>query len=551
MVTVQLPDTRRDVPAETRLSDLLSPYEKSDDPIVAARVNNEVLSISRRVRINGTVSPVHLSSVAGVRIYRQSLCMLLALAVGRVSPHRHLVMGHSLGNGYFFYFKDDNHPTQAEIDELLAQMRTLVGQDIPITRRLIAYDDARTIFSESGQTETATLLEHRNESRVTVHECGGFVDLSHGPLVPRTGLLKAFDLVVLDPGFMLRYPSRKDPTAIRNEAHSELLFSIYQEYKEWGRVLGVTSVGRLNDRVRDGNIADFIAVNESLQDRKIVRISEQIHQRRQTDGKLRIVLIAGPSSSGKTTFTKKLAVQLSAHGLRPALLSVDDYFLNRADTPRDENGNYDFETIAALDVALLNEHLLGLMAGDAVELPRFDFKTGEREPSGHILQLDDRGVLLMEGIHCLNDELTPRVPAAGKFKIYISALTQLNLDDHNRISTTDNRLVRRMVRDYQFRGHLASATLRMWPSVRRGEERNIFPFQDTADAGFNSALDYELGVLKKHAEPLLRTVKPSDDVYDEAVRLHRFLANFINIPDKLVPDYSIVREFVGDSGFRY
>jgi uridine kinase len=263
------------------------------------------------------------------------------------------------------------------------------------------------------------------------------------------------------------------------------------------------------------------------------------------------VLIAGPSSSGKTTFTKRLAIQLTVHGLEPILISVDDYFVNRDLTPRDEEGKLDFESIHALDIDLINDHLLGLFDGKEVEIPDFDFKSGSRRERGKPLKLPPRGILLMEGIHCLNDQLTPRIPAEKKHKIYISALTQLNLDDHNRISTTDNRLIRRMVRDYQFRGHSALDTLSMWPSVRRGERRNIFPFQDTADSAFNSALDYELGILKKHAEPLLMQVKPMHEVYNEAVRLLSFLSNFTNIPDKLVPSYSILREFIGDSGFRY
>jgi uridine kinase len=553
-VEVQLPEKSIRVAPDTSLRELLAPYNDASDPVVAARVNNEVLSLSRRIRINAELRPVHLSSAAGVRIYRQSLCSLLALAVARKCPERNLVIGHSLGDGYFFYFKDDRTASTDDIEMLREEMRELVAKDLPIVRQLISYQDAREHFHATGQLETAALLEHRNESRVAVHECDNYIDLSHGPLVPSTGLLTAFDLEVLDPGFMLRYPSRQEPTTVRREAHSPLLFSIYREYKEWGRVLGVTSVGRLNDRVREGTIAEFIAVNEALQERKIANIAQTVAEQRNGSGahdSAGVVLIAGPSSSGKTTFTKKLAVQLSALGLQPALLSVDDYFVDREHTPKDENGEYDFESIHALDVPLLNEHILQLMNGEPVALPRFDFKFGRREESGHTLKLGERGVLLMEGIHCLNDELTPRINRSRKFKIYISALTQLNLDDHNRISTTDNRLVRRMVRDYQFRGHSAADTLRMWPSVRRGEQRNIFPFQDTADVGFNSALDYELGVLKKHAEPLLRQVKPEDPVYNEAVGLAGFLGNFLNIPDKLVPDYSIVREFVGDSGFRY
>jgi uridine kinase len=423
-----------------------------------------------------------------------------------------------------------------------------VSEDIPIERQLISYTDALAYFTESGMSETASLLDHRNESRVAIHRCGSFIDLSHGPLVPSTRVLQHFALKELQPGFVLQFPSRRTPTEIREYQHSPILFSIYQEYKEWGSILGITSVGRLNQKVVDGSVSDFIRINEALQEKKIADIAGRVAADRQ---RLGVVLIAGPSSSGKTTFTKRLAIQLSAQGLTPHLISVDDYFVSREQTPRDENGEYDFESIGAIDVALLNEHLVQIFSGEAVQLPRFDFRTGTRSFSGEVIHLGERGVLLMEGIHCLNDELTPRIESERKFKIYISALTQLNLDDHNRISTTDNRLVRRMVRDYQFRGHSALDTLSMWASVRRGERRNIFPFQDTADAAFNSALDYELGVLKKHAEPLLHRVKPFHDVYDEAMRMLTFLGNFTNIPDKLVPDYSIVREFIGDSGFHY
>lgn len=548
-VHITVNDTPTDVPAEARLGELCSELDTNpDDPVVAAVVNNEVLDLSRRVRINAEVEPVHLSSDPGVRCYRQSLCFLLALAVQRVRPDRRLIIGHSLGDSYYHYFDDDRPVDQAALEAIEAEMRRLVNEDIPIERQLISYGDALESFTSRGMTETAALLDHRNESRVAVHRCGDFLDLSHGPLVPRTGILRSFALKALEPGFVLRFPPRRTPNALRPYRHSTVLYSIYQEYKEWATILGITSVGRLNQKVVDGSIQDFIRVNEALHEKKIADIAGMIAERRDS---VRVVLIAGPSSSGKTTFTKRLAIQLSAQGLEPRLVSVDDYFVSREDTPLDEEGNYDFESVHAIDVPLLNEHLLEVFRGDEVQLPRFDFRSGSRSFTGEKIRLGDRGILLMEGIHCLNDELTPRIDPANKFKVYISALTQLNLDDHNRISTTDNRLVRRMVRDYQFRGHSALDTLTMWPSVRRGERKNIFPFQDSADIAFNSALDYELGVLKKHAEPLLRRVKPFHEAYNEAIRMLTFLDNFTNIPDKLVPDYSIVREFVGDSGFHY
>ncbi len=549
MVEVTLPDRRVHVSPETILGDLCSEYDADPaNPVIAAVVNNEVLDLSRRVRINASVTPVHLNSDPGIRCYRQSLCFLLALAVQRTSPGRRLIIGHSLGDSYYHYFDDEARIDETTLERIATEMRRIVGEKLPIVRRLIAYHDAFDSFVERGMSETAALLDHRNESRVTVHQCGDFLDLSHGPLVSHAGILEHFDLTALEPGFVLRFPSRREPTTMTEYRHSPQLFSIYQEYKSWGRILGVTSVGRLNQKIVDGTISDFIRINEALQEKKIADIAAGIESRRET---LRVILIAGPSSSGKTTFTKRLAVQLHAQGLEPRLVSVDDYFVSREETPRDEEGGLDFESIRAIDVELLNDHLLQLLEGRTVTLPRFDFRTGTRNFTGPTIELDPRVVLLIEGIHCLNDELTSRVEQKAKYKVYVSALTQLNLDDHNRISTTDNRLVRRLVRDYQFRGHSALDTLTMWPSVRRGERNNIFPFQHTADATFNSALDYELGVLKKHAEPILRHVKPCHDVYDEAMRMLGFLDNFTNIPDKLVPDYSIVREFIGDSGFHY
>lgn len=548
-VTVRYPDgTTSTVASEMSLARIVSSVATDRNRrVVAAMVNNEALDLSRRIRINAQVDAVFLDSDPGVRIYRHSLCFLLAHAWCDVFPDHRLIVGHSLGQGYY-YQVDGPDPTEEGLRLVDARMRELVDEDLPIRRRLISYHDALDYFRGRGMLETVALLDHRNDSRVAVHECRGFMELSHGPLVPSTGLLQAFELTPLTPGFVLRYPSRETPDVVGEYHHSPVLFSIYQEYKEWGRILGVTSVGRLNQKTVDESAIEFIRVNEALHERKITQIAETVCDRIES---VRVVLIAGPSSSGKTTFTKKLALHLQALGLEPQIVSVDNYFLSRDRTPLDEDGKHDFESIHAVDIPALNDDLLRLFAGEEIDLPTFDFKTGERRYAGRKARLGPRGVLLMEGIHCLNDELTERIDPARKFKVYISALTQLNLDDHNRISTTDNRLIRRLVRDHQFRGHSAASTLSMWPSVRRGERRNIFPYQDTADAAFNSALDYELGVLKKHAEPLLSRVKPAEPVYNEAVRLLLFLRNFTNIPDKLVPDFSILREFIGDSGFHY
>lgn len=551
-VYVSLPDgTTREFPTGTRVAHVLSEtgYTVDGEATIAVLANNELTSLYYRLDVNTKLEAVTMSTTEGQRVYRRSLCFLLAMAAQDVCPDRHLVIGHSLGNGYYYRFEDEDRVDDADVARLEKRMRELVEEDLPIVRRLVSYTDALEYFEQNGMHDTAMLLKHRNDAKIPVYTCGGMMDISHGPLVPQTGMLVHFELRTYEAGFILRFPRDSDPYSLGPFEASPILFSVYQEYKQWGKILNVSSVGKLNDLTVTGGIRDFIRVAEALQNKKIAEIADRIHARRD---EARIVLIAGPSSSGKTTFAKKLSIQLTVLGFKPVAIGLDDYFVPRAQTPLDEDGNYDFEHIDAIDVPLLNGHLEELLAGREVELPRFDFKTGERTASGgHRIRLPERGILIMEGIHGLNDQLTPRIDASQKFKAYVSALTQLNLDDHNRISTTDNRLIRRLVRDHQFRGHDALETLHMWPSVRRGENRNIFPFQDSADVAFNSALDYELGVLRNHALPLLDEVKPYHDVYHEAIRLLSFLQNFTPIPEKHVPDDSILREFVGESGFSY
>lgn len=551
-VYVSLPDgTTREFPHGTRVAHVLNEtgYTVEGEPIIAVLANNELTSLYYRLDVNTKLEPVTMRTAEGQRVYRRSLCFLLAMAAQEVCPERHLVIGHSLGNGYYYRFEDEERVDDAEIQRLERRMRELVEEDIPIVRRLVSYTDALEYFEQNGMHETAMLLKHRNDAKIPVYTCGGMMDISHGPLVPQTGTPAHFELRGYPPGFILRFPAEGDPHNLGPFEASPILFSVYQEYKQWGKILNVSSVGKLNDLTVTGGIQDFIRVAEALQNKKIAEIADRIHERRED---VHIVLIAGPSSSGKTTFAKKLSIQLTVLGFKPVAVGIDDYFVPRDRTPRDEDGNYDFEHIDAIDIPLLNTHLEELLAGREVEIPHFDFRTGTRAPqSGRRIRLPEGGILIMEGIHGLNDQLTPRINASQKFKTYVSALTQLNLDDHNRISTTDNRLIRRLVRDHQFRGHDALETLRMWPSVRRGENRNIFPFQDSADVAFNSALDYELGVLRNHALPLLDEVKPYHDVYHEAIRLLSFLENFTPIPDKYVPDESILREFVGESGFSY
>jgi uridine kinase len=517
--------------------------------LAAVRINTEILPLSAGLEVNAVLRPVSLEEPDGVMIYRRSLAFLLAVTARKLFPHRSLYVGHSLGNSYYYTFADEKKPTVEEIGALKQGMESLAAEDIPISFRYMAYAEALDIFELNKQTDTSLLLDQRSESKVRINECKGFVDLYIEPLVPRTGLLAAFDLMEYQTGFLLRFPGVGRGMVLDPFEDSPKIFSVYNEYKKWGRIVGVHAVGHLNRLVADRSIRDYIRIAEAFQAKKMAEIAGKIYDQKES---VKVVLIAGPSSSGKTTSAKRLAIELKVMGIEPLSIGLDDYYLGAERTPKDEKGDPDYECLEALDVAYLNEQLLALFRGDEVELPLFDFKTGRRrESGGRRIRLERRTMLIIEGIHGLNDALTPQIDRDTKFKLYVSALTQLNLDDHNRIPTSDNRLLRRMVRDYQFRGNSAAGTIKMWPSVQRGERRYIFPFQDGADAAFNSALDYELAVLKFYAEPLLRSVKPDMAEYAEAVRLLSFLENFAPIPPPYVPGQSILREFIGDSEFKY
>ncbi|HEQ71266.1 MAG TPA: nucleoside kinase, partial [Spirochaetia bacterium] len=481
-------------------------------------------------------------------IYRRSLCFLLALASSRVFPDRRLVIGHSLGKGYYYEYDRQPPVTEAERAALEEALHALVREDLPIERVNLAYAEAVDHFKRYNQPDTVLLLEHRNDAKIPVTLCGGYIDIFHGPLVPRTGVLTRFELITYPPGMILRYPPVETPTALEPFQDNPLLFSVYREHKHWGRILHINCIGLLNEKIKSREIREFIEVAEALHDKKIAETADQARKKLAAGG---VILIAGPSSSGKTTFSKKLGIQLKVLGVTPVNLSLDDYYVSRLETPRDEDGNLDFENIDALDIDKLNQDLVALLSGEKTDTPIYDFKAGARKEQGRTLKLGPNSLLVIEGIHGLNDALTRAVPPERKFKVYVSALTQLNLDDHNRIPTTDVRLIRRMVRDNQFRGYTALDTFRMWPSVRRGEDRNIFPFQNNADTAFNSSLDYELAVLKVYSEPLLKTVKPDAAEYHEARRLLSFLTNVIPLPPLWIPPQSILREFIGESGFSY
>jgi len=529
---------------------LLAGFGIAEDTIAALRINNEIRPVQTMLTVNSTLKPVLLDSQEGGMIYRRSLAFLLAIAARNILPDCGLQIGHSLGNSYYYTFNEGEPPTEEQISALQREMESLARENLPIAVKRLAYEEALEVFNGNAQSNMALLLHQRCASQITVNECGGYLDIYIEPLVPRTGLLSVFELVPYKEGFLLRFPAIGKGMILRPFIDEPVIFNVYNEYKKWGRIVGVRTVGELNELVVNRTIRDYIRIAETYQARKLAEIAGQIYDKKDD---LKMVLLAGPSSSGKTTSAKRLSIELQVLGIKPVAVGLDSYYVGTDRTPKDEKGEPDYECLEALDIALLNEHLQALYRGEEISLPVYDFKTGKHSESGgkKIRLGDRRSVLILEGIHALNDALTPGIERNTKFKLYISALTQLNLDDHNRIPTSDNRLIRRMVRDYQFRAKDAAGTIKMWSSVQAGERKHIFPFQNTADAAFNTALDYELSVLKYYADPLLRAVRPNRYEYAEAVRLLSFLENFAPIPPHYVPGNSILREFIGDSEFKY
>ena len=536
-------------PYGTRAADLVGYFDTPEEEIAAVRVNNEIRPLGTSLLVNAAVEPVLVDSPEGAMIYRRTLSFVLAIAARNILPNDGVYVGHSLGNSYYYTLSSGDIPKEEHVKKLAEEMKRLVNENLPITFKYLAYEEAVQLFKSHKQPDTALLLEQRSTSRIKVNECQGYMDIYIQPLLKRTGLLSAFELMPYRDGFLLRFPGIGKGKTIAPFTDEPQLYQIYSDYKKWGRIVGVRVVGDLNSRIAERSFLEYIRIAEAHQARKMADIASRIYEKRDN---LKVVLIAGPSSSGKTTSAKRLAIELMVLGINPIAISLDDYYRGTSETPKDENGDPDYECLEALDVPFLNEQLLALYRGEEVTLPFYDFKTGSRkEYGGRKIRLDSHNILIVEGIHGLNDALTHSIDRATKFKVYISALTQLNLDDHNRIPTSDNRLLRRMVRDSQFRGMDAVGTIKMWSKVQAGERRHIFPFQETSDAAFNSALDYELSVLKYYADPLLRAVKPSMYEYAEAVRLLSFLENFTPIPPQYVPGTSILREFIGDSEFKY
>ncbi len=546
---VRLPDGRT---FEAHVGTSVEQYIKaalndSPAPVIAALVNGKLRELTYPMRSDARVDPVFLSNSDGVRIYRRSLSFLLVTAVSELFPEAQLFVDHTLPFGGFFCQVRGREPFSAEeLAQIGARMREIVAEDAPITREHVPLDEVIQMFHARGEEEKVQLLTRRQKGYLSLYNLRGSRDYFHGYMVPSTGYLRYFALHLWPPGFVLQYPRRHRPTELLPVRDYPQLTTIFREYGEWLRLLGVESVSGLNEAIANGRIREIILVSEALQEERVAHIADQIARRR---GEARLVLIAGPSASGKTTFSKRLSIQLLAHGIHPFPLALDNYFVERKKTPRDEYGHYDFEALGALDVPLFDRQLLALMRGEVTQLPRFDFKTGRRE-KGETVQLGSDHVIIVEGIHGLNPRLVPSVPRERTFRIYVSALTQLNTDRHNRVPTTDTRLIRRIVRDAIYREYTAEETLKRWESVRQGEKRYIFPYQEHADVMFNSALVYELAVLKNLAEPLLLQVEHTSPRHVEAKRLLTFLQWFESCGPDLIPDNAILREFIGDSILR-
>ncbi|KEJ03920.1 nucleoside kinase [Clostridium botulinum] len=529
--------TLYDVVKENKLQDNI--------PIVLGKIDEEYYELTSTVKKEGVFIPVDITDSMGLKTYVRTLQFIFIKAVLDLYPESTVVIEHSLGKGLYGEIHKTLSLNENDILKIKNRMNEIINKDIKIKKISVKKERAIEIFNEYKMKDKVRLLNHIPHEEVKLYELDGRYDYFYGSMAYSTGAIKNFDIMYYDPGFILRYPREKDPFNIPEFVEYKKLTKIFRETEKWAKILDVGDVGALNDKVVYGEIKDIIRVSEALHEKKIANIADMIYDKEN----IKMVLISGPSSSGKTTFANRLGIQLRVNALIPVPISLDNYFVNREDTPKDENGDYDFESIDALDIDLFNEDLKHILNGEEVQIPTFNFKKGKREYDGKKIKLPKNGILIVEGIHGLNPILTREIPDKNKFKIYISALTQLNIDNHNRVSTTDVRIIRRLVRDYLSRGYKGEETLKMWPSIKRGEDRNIFVFQENADVMFNSTIVYELCILKKYALAELNKIDKNSTVHYEATRLKSFLNFFKEVDMNLVPGNSILREFIGGSCF--
>ena len=534
-----------DVKKGTRVVDLLKDeIAKSRNKVIACRFNNEVKSLSYEIDSDGKIELIDLTDKDGIRIYRRGLIYIIGKAFYETYPEALLTINYQLSNSLLGEV-DNMKVTKEMIEKVDKKVKEIIKRDAEIKKVAMTKEEAEKFYQENHTLKGKLQLDVKNKKEIMLYYCEDYYNYFYGVMPLSTGIIDIYELLEYDGRFLVRYPSKKNPNELPEFKENKKLLATLDEYEDLHETLNVHTLYKLNKIIDENRIKDYILLDEALHEKKMAQIADDIVKR----GKVKVVLIAGPSSSGKTTFARRLGLQLRLNGLKPVTISVDNYFVERNQNPKDEFGNYDFECLEAIDIDLFNSHILKLLNGEEIKVPTFDFEHGTKLYKGNTMKLEDDQILVIEGIHCLNDKLTPLIPKEQKYKVYISALTVLNIDYYNRISTTDTRLIRRIVRDNQFRGYSALHTLKMWDSVNRGEERNIFPYQEEADSMFNSSLIYELAVLKDYAMPLLKEIDNSHPEFSEAKRIYRMLGYFESIPGEYVPQNSLLREFIGGSIF--
>lgn len=515
-------------------------------PVVGAIFNNEYKNLDEQIDKDGTLELIDVSHKEGSKIYRRTLVYIMGKAFEELYPELKVSVDYQLGHSMFCDVVD-NDVTSEMVEKLRNKMKEIIEKDLKIEKIKMNREEAEKLYEENGFHRGMLQLDLKDNPEIYMYKCEDYYNYFYGEIANRTGVAQIFDLIKYDNGFLIRYMSVEEPDKLPEYKETKKLGWALEEYDSIHKILNVDTVYRLNKNVKEKTIKDVIMLAEALHEKKIANIADEIAKRKG----VKIILIAGPSSSGKTTFAQRLGIQLMLNGIKPVTISVDNYFVERPDTPRTESGEYDFECIEAIDLKLFNEHLEKLLKGEEIEMPQFDFKVGTKRYNGNMMKLHENEVLVVEGIHCLNDRLTSTISKDQKYKIYISALTVLNMDRFNRISTTDTRLIRRMVRDYKFRGYSAKDTIQRWPTVNLGEQKNIFPFQESADSIFNTSLIYELGAFKNVAIPILEEIKPEEKEYAEAKRILNMLKYFEPIPEHLIPTNSLITEFLGGGDFKY